>query len=819
MRSPLRLAWGLAIVAVLCPVLVALWVELSLAEAHQELTGDLATLEVRTLNALAGRQLLGPYSRYTWSHPGPVYFYLLAPLYAVLGRAPWALHAGAGLIHLACLSAFLIVWLRLAPGPFARLGVCVLATAFTHAFHDAHWPVAFVSIWNPIVTVTAYGCLFALAVAAVCRTPRVLPLVVFLHAFVVQTHIGYGLAASALLLIAGGAAAARLWRGRRRGTLGFALVLFVLLWTPTAIDQVAGTHNLTQVVQFFLRSDRIGVDASEALAHVAERLAETLLAPFGSLEADSRRWLSILLVTAQLAALAAGLVLNRGDPRGVRWWAPLLALAQTAAVAASVTRMDDLDHTFLTHWVTLAGTCNWLAVLVAFVPPPRAAPRPFTEAALLAAAVALPLAAAARSVEPTIERQRQAVALHDRLPIALLGRQLREPLRDGAVLATTHESWTTYAGVVAHLYRSGTRPRLDRRWQHMLGNAFEYDADPSWWLELDGREHVDGDRFFASRPIFVYRRTRNDRPVRRWPLPIAVEAEGYQGELRCLTDGRVPADGTMASSRNAIRLLRDDSAVTIALGRPVDVQTVEIVADDVGVYRLESSRDGVTYRLVRTIPASTGGGLRARLVWFGGGDGSRATHLRLRPGHSEGIRWLAEVAVAEKGNRWSGVTRAETARLAPLFDGIAAAPDDTVPVPRNVVVLPGEALTVRPPRLSFERLELWTEPAATWRVEAKSPQRAWTLLAPEPARSIGGGLAVIAVVLDPSRPWLKVRITNSGDRPQALSEVTGVTPAPEAQTRPTRSSTSSAGDTAALQRPVPDGEPRSAAPVSQTSSR
>jgi hypothetical protein len=83
-------------------VLVALLVELSLRDAHQELTGDLATLEVRTLNALEGRQLLGPYSRYPWSHPGPVYFYLLAPVYAVLGRAPWGLFVGAGLINLAC---------------------------------------------------------------------------------------------------------------------------------------------------------------------------------------------------------------------------------------------------------------------------------------------------------------------------------------------------------------------------------------------------------------------------------------------------------------------------------------------------------------------------------------------------------------------------------------------------------------------------------------------------------------------------------------------------------------------------------------------
>src|SRR4051794_24258431 len=44
-------------------------------------TGDAATIELRTLNAAHGVQLLGPYSRFFWSHPGPTFFYLALPLY------------------------------------------------------------------------------------------------------------------------------------------------------------------------------------------------------------------------------------------------------------------------------------------------------------------------------------------------------------------------------------------------------------------------------------------------------------------------------------------------------------------------------------------------------------------------------------------------------------------------------------------------------------------------------------------------------------------------------------------------------------------
>ena len=47
---------------------------------------DEAVTELATLNALHGRQLLGPYSRYPWHHPGPSIFYLLAPMYEASGK-------------------------------------------------------------------------------------------------------------------------------------------------------------------------------------------------------------------------------------------------------------------------------------------------------------------------------------------------------------------------------------------------------------------------------------------------------------------------------------------------------------------------------------------------------------------------------------------------------------------------------------------------------------------------------------------------------------------------------------------------------------
>src|SRR5437016_3928499 len=43
-------------------------------------TADAALIELYTMSATRGEQLLGPYSRFRWHHPGPAMFYALVPL-------------------------------------------------------------------------------------------------------------------------------------------------------------------------------------------------------------------------------------------------------------------------------------------------------------------------------------------------------------------------------------------------------------------------------------------------------------------------------------------------------------------------------------------------------------------------------------------------------------------------------------------------------------------------------------------------------------------------------------------------------------------
>src|SRR5207248_618638 len=101
---------------------------------------------------------LGPYSQFGWHRPGPLYFYMLAPLYAAGGFRFAAINVGAALINLASLAVLLTVVARgsrsLVLWVPATLGVYLLRLA----------PVL-VSAWNPHVIVMPLAALIAVSAA------------------------------------------------------------------------------------------------------------------------------------------------------------------------------------------------------------------------------------------------------------------------------------------------------------------------------------------------------------------------------------------------------------------------------------------------------------------------------------------------------------------------------------------------------------------------------------------------------------------------------------------------------------------------------
>ena len=164
-------------------------------------TGDLALIELRTRDVgTADGSLLGPYSRYGWSHPGPLLFWVYAIGYRLTGGASSSLLAAAGACNL--IAAVGTVWVAW------RTGRVVLAACVTLglALLVASLHVDSIDPWNPFVTVLPFAFLIATAWAAIEGDGLALILSVLVGSFLVQAHIGFAVPVAVLLLLAGGGA-------------------------------------------------------------------------------------------------------------------------------------------------------------------------------------------------------------------------------------------------------------------------------------------------------------------------------------------------------------------------------------------------------------------------------------------------------------------------------------------------------------------------------------------------------------------------------------------------------------------------------------
>ena len=208
-RAWLRVASVLAVAIVAVSVLAA-----ARRAAPAYPVSDKALIELATMNAVDGRQLYGPYSRYGWQHPGPLLFYLLAPFYAAAGSRTAGLAAGALAINLAALAAAVWVLVRHA-GPALTVAFAALI-----ALYVGRVPGLVVSSWNAHATFFASAALVVISAAVAAGRIRLLPLFLAVASFVLQTHI----ATFPLVLTTGAfvvAATGRRWiRGGRGGERG-----------------------------------------------------------------------------------------------------------------------------------------------------------------------------------------------------------------------------------------------------------------------------------------------------------------------------------------------------------------------------------------------------------------------------------------------------------------------------------------------------------------------------------------------------------------------------------------------------------------------
>lgn len=304
-------------------------------------SSDLAFFEIELMRMPGEWPLVGVYSRYGWSHPGPLLYYLLWGPWRLFGGASVGLLFGMLLLHL---SALVIAWFA---ARFRSLAAAVLVAGALLTVWAVGPESEALLPWNPMVGLLYGGTAVVVAWNASLRG-RLGTLLLFpIGSLLVQAHVST--APVVLALFMGGALLALWSRGQtdalpwRWWMAGAAIA--VVLWLPPLIDQFTGSGNFRQI----LSSAAAGGPAL-GLRQGATVLIDAFSIPpywwnpeIGLLPTE---WHPPWLLILPILALAVALV--RRDPSHLRF----LAIATVALTVAGlgVSRFMD-SYSYLGAWI------------------------------------------------------------------------------------------------------------------------------------------------------------------------------------------------------------------------------------------------------------------------------------------------------------------------------------------------------------------------------------------------------------------------------------------------------------------------------------
>ena len=241
-------------------VLLALPLSVALGVLHQPRwypIADLAQTELRVrdvggvhspLIGLPGR--LGSFGS-QGSHPGPLSFWSMAPVYRLLGASSWGMQAAAVFLHVVAMAAILAIAQRRG-GVRLTLGVAAMLAVLLRMYGTATLTEA----WNPYLPVL-WWVVFLLAVWSVLgRDLKMLPVAVFAGSFCMQTHLPYVGLAGVSFALAFAVVSFQTWQRRAepgavRHFTRWALLaagVGLLVWLPPLIDQLTSKQGNLSIV-------------------------------------------------------------------------------------------------------------------------------------------------------------------------------------------------------------------------------------------------------------------------------------------------------------------------------------------------------------------------------------------------------------------------------------------------------------------------------------------------------------------------------------------------------------------------------------------
>jgi hypothetical protein len=357
--------------AALTPFLVLLARSVNAAWAAVGPGGDVAVIELRTREVgTSHTPLVGPYSRFGWSHPGPALFYALAVPYRLLSSHADGLLAGTAIIGAVAIGTIVVAVSRWPIPRVASAFALLIVAALIHALGAAF----FWNAWNPYVVVLPFLALVLTSVWVATGEDRALPVAFAFAGFITQTHISLVPEAAALLAVAMAwlLTGARVDEGRRlRRSLLVTAVVLVVMWSPPVVQQLQpGGGNLAAIWRFWTTNHHT-VGFSTAARLLASQLSipapwiagyHGTLTPLVPLPAPG-----FSFPFALVALLFATEVARRRRDR-VGLAACSIAVTGVLVAWISIARIVGLAYPYLSVWTSVVGATCWLASGTALIP-------------------------------------------------------------------------------------------------------------------------------------------------------------------------------------------------------------------------------------------------------------------------------------------------------------------------------------------------------------------------------------------------------------------------------------------------------------------
>jgi hypothetical protein len=506
--------WWVLLGCLLAVALPALMIALAALWARPDVHpgADQALIEIGTGNAAKLNQELGPYSRFGWSHPGPSWYYLLAPLYRLFGEHSWAMTVAVAAFQAAAAAAIVLTVRR-----FGARWLSVAAVAVVLAYVGSLPAEVWRAAWNPYALLLPAGLLVVLSAGAAAGSRVAVVGALLCGSFLIQTHIGTTplvlamWVGSAVLRVARsrqrttfshhGRPSAQTTRRRERGWLVLGAVGLAGMWFPPLWQQLtAPMGNLSAVAEFFTAPSEPGHPWRASVSALGRELA---VFPLGrnnaGLPSDIARLpLSVVAVVVGYAALALGLVVVAW--RSDRFLAALgtLCLIALPVSAFSVGRIVGEVDDYLVLWQSVLPMVVWLGwtgvLLRPLVGRWTDRGRRLTAGFVGVALGVLAGVDARRGTDlPPLSSAASATG------VAQASGALTDPaVVRGPVLVRieTQSTWTLAAGIVLDLRKRGADPAVTDDWVFLFGDQMR--SRRPRYVEVIVASEPDANRMPAS---------------------------------------------------------------------------------------------------------------------------------------------------------------------------------------------------------------------------------------------------------------------------------------------------------------------------------